>query len=637
MAELLAAIERALRRRRFRALLYGATALALAAIAAVALQRLRGDARAQACASEGDALDRSLRLSGAPRIARAFAATGQVGAADTFLRTIPWLRRHAAAWGVARRDLCLEIAEAGRATPIQERGLACLVDRQAAFEVLVDGVFARADANALRVAIHAAAGLAPISACVDPKVLAATPELPDDPVRRAVVASLRERLQRAQILLRATRYDQARPALEAIVEEARAAGWTPLVLAAQTHLGSLAHLQARYDEARALLEAVVWEAEATGDDVRVAAAASALVDVANHGQGQLEEAFRWSRLAMAALRRVGLDDDLPASDVLGSAALLHETRGDLEAALAAKEAMLAIRIRVLGRDHPSVAATHNMLGVTYLLRDDPEASRRHHARALAIRTAALGAGHLEVAISRLNLAEVYLKTGDLEPAIELSEQARDVLSAHFGADHPFTVAAVHNLAWARLRGGDAAGALALHREVLAARERAFGPSHPEVAESRVGIAEAERRLGDDVEAEAELRRALAIYESTTGRESVWVAGILRRLGDLLLDRGDVDGALAALERAASIVEPLTTSAEVRGPLRFALGRALWERGDDRARARAAIDEGAALARSARTLDPAEVAAIDRWIADNLSEGTGSSIAEADGPPGTPGP
>jgi eukaryotic-like serine/threonine-protein kinase len=177
------------------------------------------------------------------------------------------------------------------------------------------------------------------------------------------------------------------------------------------------------------------------------------------------------------------------------------------------------------------------------------------------------------------------------------------------------------------QAGDLDGTMDCARRALALKQRVLPPGSPDIAESLNAVAEAHFKRGDIAEALAVNARAHAIFVRAYGESSPWLGKVLSNRGEYLLDAGRppeaivhfkdalsrwepqlgpehpflaypltgmgvahwksgrAGDALPPLERALRIRQAHEADPGVVADTRFALARALWDAGGDRARAR----------------------------------------------------
>jgi tetratricopeptide (TPR) repeat protein len=185
----------------------------------------------------------------------------------------------------------------------------------------------------------------------------------------------------------------------------------------------------------------------------------------------------------------------------------------------------------------------------------------------------------------------------------------------FGADHPAVANTLTNLGALFIKQERYAAAEPVLERALDIRERKLGGEHDHVATTLYYLAVVHRERGSTGTAERLFERSLQIREKRLGSEHPDVAISLTGLGSLYYEAKKNGRSIECLERARAICEAGTCGSMTASRLRFALARALWDRGADKGRAlelaRLARDEWAGLpdtTRRARLLAEA-----DAWL------------------------
>src|SRR5258708_7743902 len=143
--------------------------------------------------------------------------------------------------------------------------------------------------------------------------------------------------------------------------------------------------------------------------------------------------------------------------------------------------------------------------------------------ALSIRERMLGPDHPEVAAGLNNLASLYQAQGRYAEAEPLFKRALAIGDKVLGPDHPDAAVRLSNLAMLYRDQMRYAEAEPLAKRALAISEKALGPEHPDVAVWLSNLAMLYRDLDRDAEAEPLAKRALAIDEKVLGPEHPQVA------------------------------------------------------------------------------------------------------------------
>ncbi|HKX26841.1 MAG TPA: CHAT domain-containing tetratricopeptide repeat protein [Blastocatellia bacterium] len=228
--------------------------------------------------------------------------------------------------------------------------------------------------------------------------------------------------------------------------------------------------------------------------------------------------------------------------------------GKYDEALPLVERALEIRQKVLGPEHPEVAAALTGLANCYRGKGEYGKADPLYQRALAIREKALEADHPDLAASLINLANLYNETSQFMKAESYYQRALSIYERALGPEHPLVGLSLNNLAALYLRRGDYAKAEPLYRRSLSIGEKVLGPEHPNVGSTLTNLALLYYFRGDYAQAEPLYRRALAIKEKVLGPDHPSLAYSLNDLARLYSDRGDYDQAEPLYRRALSILE-----------------------------------------------------------------------------------
>lgn len=540
--------------------------LALAAVAGVGVAafatRIGGQARLDACAAAAGPGDAAWDDAARADVRAAFDASGAAWAASAFAsfdRAVAGWRdrwRHAAYGACAARDA------APAAIAVRQQ---CLATQRARVAAVVTGlgargaVGARLDADAVARLADPAALLPDVAACDDVAALAGRAPEPagraDELARvRAAIATLAARVMTVD----AAGARAAAPAADAVVAEARALGWAPVVAEALYERGQLAEQAGERDAARAALFEASNLAVAARDDALAARALWRLAVLERQTAAAYADAERWLAQADAVAARLAEPDELrlelryERARLWRAQARLADARVELEAVLAAhvaagehgSAAALAVLAELaavatddgdharaqgyldralplararLGDRHPrTVGLVHTAGNVAYWVGDDDRAAALL-AEAVASRRGVPGAA-VELSATLGALGAVELARGRVDEGRALLEESLAISERELGPDHVDTAAAATELGGALHRVGDFAGALAQNQRALAIRERALGPDHPDVAVNLVNLAVELKALGRMAEVEPAYRRALAIFERARGAE-----------------------------------------------------------------------------------------------------------------------
>jgi tetratricopeptide (TPR) repeat protein len=182
-------------------------------------------------------------------------------------------------------------------------------------------------------------------------------------------------------------------------------------------------------------------------------------------RGRLEQALEAGQKAMAIRQKhlpAGHGDLANGHNTLAS---IYQDLGRLDEAEAAYQQ--ALRIREMGPEGEGLVTALNNLGTLLRRKRDFEPAQRALARAEEMGKRLLGADHPTMAAIWSNLAELEMLLGRLERADTLYRQALGISEAKLGQAHPQTVTILDNLGALFLRQEKGRGAETLFRRALA--------------------------------------------------------------------------------------------------------------------------------------------------------------------------
>ncbi|MBD2741293.1 tetratricopeptide repeat protein [Coleofasciculus sp. FACHB-1120] len=234
-------------------------------------------------------------------------------------------------------------------------------------------------------------------------------------------------------------------------------------------------------------------------------------------------------------------------------------QGQYAIAIPLAKRALAIREKVLGKEHPAVALSLNSLAVLYRLQGNYSSAEPLYQRSLAIRENVLGLEHPDVALSLYNLAELYQAQGNYSSAEPLYQRSLAISEKVVGKEHPYVANSLNGLAELYQAQGNYSSAEPLYQRSLEIREKVLGPEHPDVAHSLNSLAGLYQTQGKYSSAEPLYQRSLAIYEKVLGPEHPDVASSLHNLASLYREQGKYSSAEPLHQRSLAISEKVLGS------------------------------------------------------------------------------
>jgi len=341
-------------------------------------------------------------------------------------------------------------------------------------DALVKGL-ETADGKAVERAVVAIESLSPASECFEPATLTAVEPMPGGQARVAVDAAVpRVSAVRAARLLGKTKDSVALG--ETVTEEARRAGWRPLISDALLEWGAGLERLSKYDEARAKMVEGLELAISANDARQAFAAAVALAYVDGVDRQKAESGATWVTLGRALLgpaqvrgsseairlgnveavmamradqaadavtRLCELEKDLTTIGMLRTvngarlitnlSAALRESGRAAEGVDAAKRS-LALMEEVLSPNHPDVAAAVNNLGSALADLERFDEAEPYFRRSIALREQLFGPDALALATPHYNLGELAFRRGDGKTALEEYGRSRTIVEKARGPD-----------------------------------------------------------------------------------------------------------------------------------------------------------------------------------------------------------
>jgi tetratricopeptide (TPR) repeat protein/predicted Ser/Thr protein kinase len=538
-------------------------------------------------------------------VARAFAATG-APYADTATRSLTKaLDDYATKWAAMDDDACAAARLRGeQSTEVLDLRMACLSDRRKELAALVD-VVRHADVDTVQQASRATQSLGPIDECADIAALRAPTPRPRDPAAARAIDDLQRRLAIVEANYAVGKSAEAAKLAEALLEEAKATGFGPLV-------ADVAYWRARSyadqgDSDRsipAFREAFAFALGSRSErTLRWAAArlAQEYIYATDHASYEY-----WAEIAEQALARSGPDTE-HEDFVAHLRCVAMWATGGLQSRLACLEkygakvertrplnAWELVTVGLAASDAGELAR-----GVEYLRRGY-DASLKEN-----------GPTHPRTLEMRGYLCKGLIDYGDFDAAYhECDEAVRQAEAA--GADNAKLVGKIRMYLGVTLRETKRYDEARKQLEVALANA-------PERDDVLMEIAELDAAEGRRGEARKLLEKSLEEAEKTLPPEHANVIASMMSLGEQELDDGATAEARALLDRAAAKGEHAELSDIMRAELDFDEARALYATAPaDRPRAidlakRARDEYTRGAPPTKRWTD--EENRIDRWLAD----------------------
>ncbi len=487
----------------------------------------------------------------------AILGTDLVYAPSTWERVEQRLESYAVAWSTKHTEVCEATSVRGEQSE-EHMGLrmGCLRDRRRHLRATVDEL-SRADATVVENAVDLVASLPRLERCDDLDVLTATVPPPEDPEVTTEVEALRDRLASIAAQQEAGRYVSAEQEVEPVVEQALALAYEPLIAETKARRGVLHGQNGHYEDA----EQDLHDAYALAMKHRHYEVALHTVQhlalVAGRMQDRAIEGRLWSRVAIAHAERSG--DELEFAQSLstqGNVLVKHGQYGDAQRA---HERAREIRTRVLGTEHPTVAASLTSLSLVFVSRGKYTEAQQHSERALEILETALGADHPRVATTLSGLANALQLQGQYELAQGQYERVLEIKRETLGAEHISMATTLSNLARAHWGQGSYDRAQLYYEQVLELQQKVLGGEHSAVATTLSNVGFMLEVQGHHEQAQQRYERAIELQEAALGPDHPDVARTLVMLGGVHKQRERFERARIHYERALEIQEQVLGS------------------------------------------------------------------------------
>ncbi|MGI9628097.1 MAG: tetratricopeptide repeat protein [Longimicrobiales bacterium] len=231
---------------------------------------------------------------------------------------------------------------------------------------------------------------------------------------------------------------------------------------------------------------------------------------------------------------------LVQSRLLATIGEVYRTLGMYSESAGLLEDALRIRERELPADHPDIATSLYLLGLTAREQGRAEDAANHYTRALQIRERALGADHALVAQALSNLGVTLVQQGDYGEAETSLLRALDIQRRQLAESDPAIGQTLNDLGGLYLRSGDFDQASAYLAEAMTIREQILSSDHPDLAAGYLNLGVAHWYQADYAAAQAAYDRARVIYERSLPPEHPRIAGVYNNLAETHWIQGEFE-------------------------------------------------------------------------------------------------
>jgi serine/threonine protein kinase len=323
-------------------------------------------------------------------------------------------------------------------------------------------------------------------------------------------------------------------------------------------------------DATLLREILDKTAERVGKDLKdqpeVEAELRQVIGNVQRALGEYDKAEAMLRESLAIRRRIFGEEHLSVADSLLALGGFLDERGRFPEADAAGRECLAIRTKLLGPESAGVADVLYGMATSLINRSDFVGAEPLALQTLAMRRKLLGGERPEVADALENVGLCLVMRGDSAGGEARIREAIAIYRRVYGEGHPRTAGILMTLGMTLLLKGDLNAAEPLLREALATQRKLTGSDNPnpEMVTSLTILAACLSKRGDYGAAEPLWRKALALQRERLGDKHPGTIVALDGLAEVLMQRADYVGAEALFLEAEKIAEttPLV-SADLR--------------------------------------------------------------------------
>jgi tetratricopeptide (TPR) repeat protein len=419
-------------------------------------------------------------------IHRAFAATGRATAETSWQRVSRVLDDYISQWSAMYVGTCEATHVHGEQSgEVLDLRMSCLADNLDQVRALTN-VLASAESATIGRAVAAAHDLTPVSRCADVTLLRSAVALPRDQRTLEAVRELRSSLREAQALRDVANQREARARAIALRPRVEATGYRPLLAELLELIGCADENAAR---AETTLHQALFTAEAARDDATAARAAADLIYVVGVYVDRPQEAEMWMHLSEAILDRLGPGHERIRSWALTNFGGVLLMNGDLERAERLLRQAVALKERVLGKDHPDVAISLGSLSSILEEAGRPREALEVIDRALDIYGKNGDPDSDSFARAQVTRGEALVPLGRGSEAEESFSVALRFFRTHPESSDRMISFALQGIGNARLLQGAPATAIPVLEEALRTREAQW-PNGYVIAETQFSLARA---------------------------------------------------------------------------------------------------------------------------------------------------
>jgi tetratricopeptide (TPR) repeat protein len=372
---------------------------------------------------------------------------------------------------------------------------------------------------------------------------------PPAPAQKLAVDKLRDQIADVDLVAARGDYAGALAAVTPLVEQARTAGYPPVVAEALARAGRL-EMQLQDKRADAHLREAAQIAAGAHDERTVARVWMDLLAAAGNDPDKPDRFDLTLAAATTEVAHTNDEADQAELDLVTGQADIHFGKF-ADGEVACKHALDHL-VKLHGESSLRVRPALHCIGDALQSRGDYTNGRPWFDRALAIDRKVLGEDHPLTAEDLEGLAELELRVGHFKEGKELAGKSLAVRERVFGDESDVVAKSHKTLADLLVDSGAAADALPHAQRALDIATKHHGADSTYAAGALATMGTILHDLHRKPEAEPYLARAVAIYEKADNQGSLGIT--LINQADNLIDEQKWDEALAASRHAITALE-----------------------------------------------------------------------------------
>jgi tetratricopeptide (TPR) repeat protein len=239
-----------------------------------------------------------------------------------------------------------------------------------------------------------------------------------------------------------------------------------------------------------------------------------MVSLVGYWLGRAAEGHRWTEIALAAIHRLGGNDEIEAG-LMQNATGVDYQEGDAKRAIVDAERSLALGQKAFGNDSPRLGGIRGTLATAYQMQRRYDEALAEDQRAIDIIAKAYGPVHQRIGATLTNMGNVATAQQHYDVAEGFHRRALAMVEKTLGPDHPTTGITLTNLGDTLVAEKKFADAMPFYQRALGIADKAFDKENPDAVYPLFGLGTSQLGLGHGREAVELLERANTLGQKTS--------------------------------------------------------------------------------------------------------------------------